>query len=290
MTDMTCLLPPAAPHPHPQAAATEAWYVPPGMGAPAQREVRDLFELLRIESGSLQDELAAHVDVRRVRKGGALFHEGSAVERLHFVRTGTFKVYHTDADGYEQVLGFAGRGGVLGLDALGLETHPTTAIALEDSTVLHLDTRSLRALRQRCPVFDAAMERLLSQQLTQLSDLAELMAAVAAEVRLARFLIQLSARMRRQGESGSRLLLRMSRRDIASYLGVAIETVSRSFAVLAQDGYLRVEKRDVEIVDAEGLKDCARATRSSLDRAGRGAARRARAVPASMPMPGQLFS
>lgn len=266
------------------AAHAGAWcltHTPMSALTPAQREIRDLFDLLRVDPGPMADELAGHVDSRRVRKGAALFHEGSVVERVHFIRTGTFKVFHTDADGYEQVLGFTGRGGVLGLDALGLDHHPTTAVALEDSTVLHVDARGLRALRQRCPSFDAAMERLLSAQLTQLSDLAELMAAVAAEVRLARFLLQLSGRMRRQGESGSRLLLRMSRRDIASYLGVAIETVSRSFALLAQEGYLRVEKRDVEIIDFDGLKDCARATRTSADRAGRSLMRRARLAAAA---------
>jgi CRP/FNR family transcriptional regulator len=270
-------------------SSADAWYVSPALVAP-QRELRDLFDLLRIDAGPVQDELAAYVDVRRVRKGGALFHEGAAVERLHFIRTGTFKVFHTDADGYEQVLGFAGRGGVLGLDALGLENHPTTAVALEDSTILHVDAHGLRILRQRCPNFDAAMERLLSAQLTQLSDLAELMAAVAAEVRLARFLLQLSTRMRRQGESGSRLLLRMSRRDIASYLGVAIETVSRSFALLAQEGYLVVEKRDIEIIDIDGLKDCARATRTSADRASRGLLRRARLAAAQEAAAAPMFA
>ena len=265
-----------------------AWYVNPASASlaassPSHRDARDLFDLLHIESGPLRDDLMAHVDARRVRKGAALFHEGATVERIHFIRTGTFKVFHTDADGYEQVLGFAGRGGVLGLDALGMEQHPTTAVALEDSTILHVDARGLRLMRHGCPAFDAAMERLLSTQLTQLSDLAELMAAVAAEVRLARFLLQLSGRMRRQGESGSRLLLRMSRRDIASYLGVAIETVSRSFALLAQEGYLRVEKRDIEIIDFDGLKDCARATRTSADRAGRSLMRRARLAAAAAP-------
>jgi CRP/FNR family transcriptional regulator len=247
----------------------------PAIAAPAT-PLHELFDLVRIDATGLGAELAAHVEARRLRKGGTLFHEGSHVERVHFIRAGTSKVFHTDADGYEQVLGFAGRAAVLGLDALGLDGHPTTAVALEDSVVLHVDPRGLRALRARCPAFDAALERVVSAQLSQLSELAELMAAVAAEVRLARFLLQLSTRMRRQGESGSRLLLRMSRRDIASFLGVAIETVSRSFALLAQEGYLRVDKRDIEIVDLDGLRDGARATRTPADRGSRSLTRRAR--------------
>jgi CRP/FNR family transcriptional regulator len=91
------------------------------------------------------------------------------------------------------------------------------------------------------------------------------MAAVAAEVRLARFLVQLSARMGACGQSPRRLLLRMSRRDIASHLGVAHETVSRSFGTLADWGYVSVNYREVEICDLDALKTFARSTRGLVE-------------------------
>jgi CRP/FNR family transcriptional regulator, anaerobic regulatory protein len=92
-----------------------------------------------------------------------------------------------------------------------------------------------------------------------------MMAAVAAEVRLARFLLQLSRRMAECGQSSRRFHLRMSRRDIASYLGVAHETVSRSFGSLSRWGWLRVDNREVEILDLPGLKQFALNTRRALD-------------------------
>ena len=92
-----------------------------------------------------------------------------------------------------------------------------------------------------------------------------MMAAVAAEVRLARFLVWLSGRMAERGQSPHRLRLRMSRRDIASLLGVAHETVSRSFTALAELGLLRVDNREVEILDAAGLRRCTRSTRGGID-------------------------
>ena len=88
------------------------------------------------------------------------------------------------------------------------------------------------------------------------------MSAVAADVRLARFLVQLSAQMAERGQSSRRLLLRMNRRDIANHLGLAHETISRAFRVLSDAGWLRVEDREVEILDLEGLTHCAHATRS----------------------------
>jgi CRP/FNR family transcriptional regulator, anaerobic regulatory protein len=92
-----------------------------------------------------------------------------------------------------------------------------------------------------------------------------MMAAVAAETRLARFLMWMSGCMAERGQSPRRLYLRMSRRDIASLLGVAHETVSRSFTALAEWGYLRVVNREVEILDAAGLRNCTRNTRGLLD-------------------------
>jgi len=84
-------------------------------------------------------------------------------------------------------------------------------------------------------------------------------------VRLARFLLQLSRRMAECGQSPRRFHLRMSRRDIASYLGVAHETVSRSFGALSRWGWLRVDNREVEILDLPGLKQFAQNTRRAVD-------------------------
>ncbi|MEO8857242.1 MAG: helix-turn-helix domain-containing protein, partial [Burkholderiaceae bacterium] len=105
----------------------------------------------------------------------------------------------------------------------------------------------------------------VSRALACRGDVAEMMAPVAAEVRLARFLMLWSRRMATQGQSARRLLLRMTRREIASNLGVAHETVSRSFGALVQAGLLRVDNREVEILDAEALATFARSTRRQSD-------------------------
>jgi CRP/FNR family transcriptional regulator len=91
---------------------------------------------------------------------------------------------------------------------------------------------------------------------------------VAAEVRLARFLLQLSQRMAVCGQSSRRFHLRMSRRDIASYIGVAHETVSRSFGALARWGLVQVDNREVELLDMQALRGLASSTRRAMDEAG----------------------
>ena len=205
------------------------------------------------------------VSTRRVHAGGTLFHEGMPAEAIHCVAVGTFKTVHVAEDGYEQVLGFCGRGEVLGYDALYTGTHPTAAIALEDSTVLALSPADLATLCHWIPAMGLALQRELSRQLAHRNAIANLMAAVSAEARLARFLVQLSDRMAECGQSPRRLRLRMSRRDIASHIGVAHETVSRSFSALAQWGCLVVCNRDVEILDPQRLRECASSTRGLAD-------------------------
>jgi len=245
------------------ASTGESWFV---CSSPAHDCASDLLKLMGAENVDRDVTDSIWIEQWRLSKGETLFHEGAEAQRIHFVRTGTFKSFRTAEDGYEQVLAFADRGDVLGFDALCMARHPSAAMALEDSTVYALDVRQLEHLRQHSPAFDRALQRAVSRQLSRMSELADLMAAVAAEVRLARFLVQLSAHMAQRGESATRLLLRMNRRDIASYLGVAIETVSRAFAVLAGWAMLRVDNRNVEILDIDALKTCSRGTRGGLDR------------------------
>lgn len=215
------------------------------------------------ETGPASD--SCPVLMRPLRAGTALFHEHGQVDAIHFVSIGSFKIYRTAEDGYEQVLGFARRGEVLGYDAVCLGQHPTAAVALEDARVFAISVRELFPLLQRVPALDRLLHLAVSRQLTRAAEIADLMAAVAAEVRLARFLVLQSEQMKACGQSPVRLLLRMGRRDIASHLGVAHETVSRSFSVLADWGWLHVNNREVEILDLAQLKTFARSTRRSID-------------------------
>jgi len=138
-------------------------------------------------------------------------------------------------------------------------------VALEVSTVWVLPLQGLRELRQACPALDDGLQRALSRQLQRAADLTQMMAAVASDVRLARFLLWTVARMAEMGQSPRRVLLRMSRRDIASLLGVAHETVSRSFTAMADAGWLKVDNREVEILDLERLQARARSTRGLVE-------------------------
>ena len=205
------------------------------------------------------------VPVRQVLAGSALFLEGSRATHLYVVRVGTFKTIKTAEDGYEQVLAFAGRGEVIGFEGLCENRQPVAAVALESSSVYAVPLTDLSTLRQQSSALDSALQMALSRQLMRVSEMTELMAAVSSDVRLARFIAWWAARMAAHGQSSRRLLLRMSRRDIASLLGIAHETVSRSFTAFVDSGLLRVENREIEVLDPEGLKARAHNTRGFSD-------------------------
>lgn len=242
--------------------------------APQVNALSELLRLMRSDDGVPGKAGDLPVPLRRVHAGEALFHEGARAESIYFVRTGTFKVFRTADDGYEQVLSFVGRADVLGFDAVCAEVHPSGAVALEDSSVYVVLVRDLLLIDGRASALSRAVHLAASSALTRQGELADMMAAVAAEVRLSRFLVRLSHRMAACGQSARRFHLRMSRRDIASYLGVAHETVSRSFSSLALWGLVRVNNREVELLDMEGLKAFSRNTRKQVDEATRSAMER----------------
>jgi len=234
----------------------------------------DLLQLLGVEGADLAAAAQMPMVLRRVHAGESLAHEGTPADAIFFVCAGTLKIFRTNEDGYEQVLAFAIRGEVLGFDALCMESYPTAVSALEESSVYVVLKRDVFALSQLIPAFGLALQRAGSMTLARSRELVELLAAVASEVKLARFLIQLSRRMAGCGQSPRRFHLRMGRREIASLLGVAHETVSRSFSALAALGMVHVSDREVEILDMEGLKHFARSTRRHLDEPAASRARR----------------
>lgn len=241
------------------------WFVHRGGIVPgvAPHWMSEVLILLGVTAEAWADACA--VQVMRVRSGTPLYPEGAATRSLYVVRHGAFKCLKTAEDGYEHMLGYAESGDVLGFEGFASDRQPLGAMALEDSSVLVLPLDGLDAWRRQSPALDRALQRALSSQLTCAQEIAGMMAAVASEVRLARFLVWMSQRMATRGQSPRRFVLRMSRRDLASLLAVAHETVSRGFGLLTEWGYVKVDKRDVEILDMQGLKACTCSTRRDMN-------------------------
>jgi CRP/FNR family transcriptional regulator len=249
------------------SAAHKAPFHNPDQDAPPlEQERRGMSELLQMMGAREQDlsptEATEALSLRHLRAGDILFHQGAEAEAIYFVKEGLFKTFRTAEDGYEQVLPFSGRARILGFDALCTGRHPTAALALEPASVFVVNARRILSPTHRTPTLDRVVHLAISSQLAHCSELSEVTAGARAEVRLARFILHLSGHMNECARSPLTVSLRMTRRDIASHLGVALETVSRAFSALADCGHVLVENRNITILDLNGLKTMSRCSRN----------------------------
>jgi CRP/FNR family transcriptional regulator, anaerobic regulatory protein len=204
------------------------------------------------------DDLGAFAQVtfsrRRVKRGEAAFDMGDPFSAIYAVRSGFLKTTNVDDAGREQVVGFFMRGELLGLDGLASAAYNCTATALEDSEVIVLPFPLLQDLARDNQGIQRQLHQILSREITSDHGMMMVLGSMRAEARLARFLVNLSARFARQGCSPSDFILRMTREDIGSYLGLKLETVSRLFSEFKRRGLLTVQQKHVCIRDPKGLQ------------------------------------
>ncbi|MBK6007221.1 helix-turn-helix domain-containing protein [Ramlibacter ginsenosidimutans] len=191
---------------------------------------------------------------RRAHLGEPLYEAGQAFGQLYAVGSGTFKSCVTLADGRQQVTGFHLPGELLGLDGVGTGTYASGAIALEDSEVCVIPYANLRDASSAGAEVQGAIARLMSREIVRAHSLMLMLGSMNAEERLAAFLLSFSSRMKARGFSPTEFHLRMSREEIGSFLGMKLETVSRTFSSLVQKRLLDVNKRHVRIVDLQQLQ------------------------------------
>ena len=206
-------------------------------------------------AGEDVDRLDAIVKRNRpLQRGDHIFRMDSAFSSLYVVKTGSVKTYTQSPDGSEQVIGFHLPGELLGLDAIQTNRHGCSARVLETSAICEIPFERFEELASSIPSLQHQMFRLLSKEIGQDAEMLALLGKSTAEERVANFLIGLSCRFHRRGFSATDFFLSMSRQEIGSYLGLALETVSRLFTRFQEDGLLRVERKHVQILDLEGLK------------------------------------
>ena len=190
---------------------------------------------------------------RGLKEGQPLYHEGDTFQFLYAVRSGTFKSVMSSKDGREQVTAFHMTGEIMGLDGLANGKHASGSMALEDSEVCSIPYSQLAALAATNGELQQVVTRLMSREIVREHSLMMLLGSMSAEERLGAFLLNISQRMEARGYSSSEFHLRMSRAEIGSYLGMTLETVSRTFSSFQQQRLLVVDKKHVRIVDPDSL-------------------------------------
>jgi CRP/FNR family transcriptional regulator len=199
--------------------------------------------------------LDALVATRRgVKRGEALFRCGEPFQALYAVRTGFFKTRVSSEDGRDQVTGFQMAGELLGLDGISSDSHTCDAVALEDSQVCVIPYAQLEQLSREFTDLQRQFHKIMSREIVRDQGVMLLLGSMRAEERLAAFLLNLAQRLKARGFSPSALVLRMTREEIGTYLGLKLETVSRCFSKFQDDGILQVRQRQIRIVDQAALE------------------------------------
>ena len=191
---------------------------------------------------------------RKVKRRETLFHNGERFTSLYAIRTGVFKTRVTSEDGRDQVTGFQMAGEIIGLDGIVNDHHTCDAVALEDAEVCVMPFDRIGELSREVGALQHHLHRVMSREIVREHGVMLLLGTMRAEERLAAFLLNLVQRLQARGFSRSELVLRMTRHEIGSYLGLKLETVSRTFSRFAEDAMIEVYQRQVRILDIERLR------------------------------------
>lgn len=186
-----------------------------------------------------------------------LYLAGQSTKTVSVVRSGSVKAYQLSQDGDEIVSGFYLPGEILGLDALSSEKHPGFAVALEDSRTCEIPFKDFVNMLKTSPKLNQVMLRLLSEEMAETRELLLVVGRLDARTRVALFLMSMSRRLARRNQDPDQFRLTMDRRDIANYLGLTIETVSRTLSAMQREKVIEVRGKLVRVLDRPALEQTA---------------------------------
>lgn len=212
-----------------------------------------LLGIPRLEGG--EGERFLH---RRVKAGQWIFSAGETLDAVFAVHAGSLKTLLIDASGNEQILGFPQRGDLLGMDGIFSGRHASHAIALTDCELVVIPFHELAASGPAGAALETWLYRATSRELAREHALVGLLGALSADERMARFLVSLSDRFAAAGYSPRAFRLAMTRKDIGNYLGLTLETASRTLSALDASGLIAVDQREIEILDLDALRNLRR--------------------------------
>jgi CRP/FNR family transcriptional regulator len=245
--------------------------------------LKELCDVLRIPPTSaalIADEelLFQHV---QFKTGQRIHTIGQSFDALYIVHSGFLKTVLIDEYGNEQVLSFPMKGDLFGVDGIHTRRYASEAVALSNCDLILLPFKKLTALGRTHLEFEHAIYSVMSRELVREQAMISMLGALSAEARVARFLVSLSDRYAEMGYSSKLFNLRMTRHEIGSYMGLTLETVSRTLSAFNEIGLITVDQRSIGIKDPDALKTLRRLPPSSA-RAKQVASRKARQQPSEV--------
>ena len=188
------------------------------------------------------------------KSGQKVFTIGQEFSSIYIVHSGFLKTSSINNSGNEQILCFPMKGDIMGVDGIHNKNYKSEVTALSDCNLISLPLKTLILVAHEHNELEELMYRMISSELIREQEMIGIMGSQNAESRVAFFLVQLSDRFHLMGYSAKSFILRMSREEIGSYLGLSMETVSRSFSQFDRIGAINVRARHVDINSKEVLE------------------------------------
>jgi CRP/FNR family transcriptional regulator len=196
------------------------------------------------------------IEHQRLKKKHEFVHRaGTALVSLYVINSGFLKASINDNNGHEQITGFFMPGDLVGMEAIATGKHQCNTTALEDSSLCGIVFASLEQLNREIPSLQHDFNRTLGAEINRDHGMMLLLGAMCAEERVAMFLLNLSRRFAIRGRSSTCFHLPMTRQEIGNYLGLTLETVSRTFSHLGALGLIVTRGKDIEIRDTARLQE-----------------------------------
>lgn len=169
-----------------------------------------------------------------------IFCEGDRAAQVYRVEAGHVCIYRMLPDGRRQVIDFAYPGDFIGLGAL--KEHGASAQAVTRTRLRSFSAAALHEMARHDAALALRLYEAMAEELSAARDLLITVSQRTASERVAAFLLALSRRNKRRGEKEHEIVLPMTRTDIADFLGLTIETVSRTFTKLRSEGLIDLEQ------------------------------------------------
>lgn len=223
--------------------------------------LEDVCHLLQLKTSIKDETLAALFKHRHLKPGEQAYSVGQEFDALYVVNAGFLKTALFDHEGNERVVSFPMKGDLLGTDGIWTDRHSSDVVALSDCDLIIIPFKQLLTLGHACQELEHIVYRVVSRQIVQENINLATLGSLRSDARVACFLVMEAQRHAALGFSRYSFRLRMARREIGSYLGLTLETVSRSLSALHTAGLIYIDQRDIVILQDDKLRSFQQWTR-----------------------------
>ncbi|MBC2460570.1 Crp/Fnr family transcriptional regulator [Clostridium beijerinckii] len=202
-------------------------------------------------------EIVNKINHKEFNKGDVIFTEGNIANTLYFINEGKIKLYKYTKDGKEQILHILSEGDFFGeLELIKPSKYRFNSKAIEDAKICTLTKEEMKDIMMKNPEIGIKVLETVGERLSKVENLVQNLATNDVDSRMAYLIIELMEKYGENVEGNISVKLPISREDMASYIGVTRETISRKLKKLEDENLIKIiGTKTIIIIDEEGLKN-----------------------------------